>query len=63
MTLGEIFAVLLISMLIFLPFVILFSPKVKNKLVIKNKQKNNEKETVKKQKEIVAEQKDDIDLK
>lgn len=63
MTLGEIFAVLLISMLIFLPFVILFSPKVKNKLVIKNKQKNNEKETVKKQKEIVAEQKNDIDLK
>lgn len=63
MTLGEIFAVLLISMLIFLPFVILFSPKVKNKLVIKNKQKNSDKKTGKEQKEAETEQQDDIDLK
>ena len=35
MEIGEIVALLLISMFVFLPFVILFSPKVKNKL--KNK--------------------------
>ena len=35
MGIGEILTILLMSMLVFLPFVILFSPKVKNKL--KNK--------------------------
>lgn len=43
MTLGEIFTILLISMLIFLPFVILFSSKVKNKLAVKDEPKNQQK--------------------
>ncbi len=32
MDLGTIFAILLVSMLVFLPFVLIFHPKVKNKL-------------------------------
>ncbi len=39
MSLGMIFAVLLISMLVFSPFVILFHPSVKNKINWKNKDK------------------------
>lgn len=38
MDLGTIFAILLVSMLIFLPFVIIFNPKVKNKLKNKDKE-------------------------
>lgn len=32
MDLGTIFAILLVSMLIFLPFVLIFHPRVKNRL-------------------------------
>ena len=48
MDLGTIFAILLVSMLIFLPFVLIFHPRIKDKLkgndttVDKTDDKNNE---------------------
>ena len=41
MDLGTIFAILLVSMLIFLPFVLIFHPRVKDKL--KGHEDNNDK--------------------
>lgn len=40
MTVLEILAILFVSMLVFSPFVLIFNPRIKNKLLSKNKNDN-----------------------